>query len=283
MLTYDFELRRRLDQAALPDQPVRWREVYQLGAQLAVFGFSEEAISLWRFLYLNEIPLPSPLYTGEYGDLIVSAVCHTLERPDVSHGRPASVHCNPGWTLRERVDAYERKVRLELTTDRWLPIALTTPDFPPLETLGDYRRALALARPHPRGEPPRREREAVELLDAYLESVDPDRRDPVRPPVTAINAALLAADISARHHQADEAKRFLNRWHHWGIRFPTNAPLEPAFGLRSVSTLFAAETLGDRTALRGEEVHVLVHAIISARRPLAAAEADEADDDYPTE
>jgi hypothetical protein len=82
-----------------------------------------------------------------------------------------------------------------------------------------------------------------------------------------IEAALLAADISARHLRADDAKRFLNTWYHWGIRFPTNAPLEPAFGLCAVCMLFASGTLAGRTALMVEEVRELVHAVTTASRP----------------
>jgi hypothetical protein len=264
MLLSDTELRRKLQRAARVDREPRWLEVYHLATVLAVLGATSEALNLWRYLYESDIPPPRPQQVSVHGDLILSAVCHQLEIPDISRGHPPAQYVSPDACLAARVEAHDDRARRELTEDRWLPDVHLRAELPHMESLRRYRRALALARPGRHGRHAQTEAGALPLLEEFLDETGLNELSPVQTPYFRACACLLVTDIAARQGNTEDAARRLREWYDLGVRFSGNCVPDYAFGLREVAALLCGGTLADRTTIQREELRELVTAIIAA-------------------
>jgi hypothetical protein len=266
VLLTDFELERKLLRAASVERDPRWGELYDLASVLAVLGALDEALTLWRFLYGSDIPLPKPLDISIHGDLVVSAVCHQLEAPDLSGGHPQPKYIRPGAPLAKRVEAHDYQVRVNLTQDRWLPEEQLRQDLPHMSTLRTHRQALRLAYPGRDRLYSPTEAEALPLLQEFLDTADLDAPspNPMQDPYSLLSAGLLAADIAARHEDEEEAVRRLRDWYDLGVRFPGNCVPEYAFGLRAVAGLICRGVLADKTSLPRQRLGELVREIMEA-------------------
>jgi hypothetical protein len=163
-------VKRRVNRLTKTDREDLWKELHDIGGFFALFGATQEAISVWEFAYSGKVPFPAEKDRTIHvnGDGAISAVCHYLKRPDLSKGVPTPKHGAPGESLEKRVMALDKWTRRSITADAWS--SECDWDHPPLALTptATYRKARLLAQPKANGKPSPTEKESLRLLQRLL-------------------------------------------------------------------------------------------------------------------
>jgi hypothetical protein len=162
-------MKLRVNRLKKADREDLWKELHDIGGFFALFGATQEALSVWEFAYSGQVPLPAEKDRTIHvnGDGAISAVCLHLKLPDLSKGVPPPKYGAPGHSLEKRVIALDQWTRRSITADAWSSCDW---DHPPLSLTptATYRKARLLAQPKANGKPPPTETESLLLLRRLL-------------------------------------------------------------------------------------------------------------------
>jgi hypothetical protein len=254
-------MKRRVNRLKKADREDLWKELHDIGGFFALFGATQEAISVWEFAYSGKVPFPAAKDRTIHvnGDGAISAVCYHLKLPDLSKGVPTPKYGAPGESLEKRVRALDQWTRHSITVDAWSSCDWENPPLA-LTPTATYRKARLLAQPKANSKPSATERESLRLLQRLLaEAHDPAAFHPYY----RLQGFLLAIDIAVRHGMHDEATRLLSQWYDYSAEMDNNSTVEDAFALKTVVGLLCDGVLKDKIRLSTKARTHLVTRLVS--------------------
>jgi hypothetical protein len=253
-------LKRRVHRLKKADREDLWKELHDVGCFFALFGATQEAMSVWEFAYSGKVPLPAVKDRTIHvnGDGAISAVCHYLKLPDLSKGVPAPKYGAPGESLEKRVRALDQWTRRSITADAWFGCDWNNPPLS-LTPTAVYRKARLRAQPKANGKPSPTEKESLRLLQRLLA----EEHEPAAfHPYYRLQGFLLAIDIAVRQGMHGEATRLLSRWYDYSAEMENNSTVEDAFALMTVAGLLCDGVLKEKIKLSSKaRTHLVVQLI----------------------
>jgi hypothetical protein len=246
--TSDIELKKKIRTLCTVRRKNLWKELFEIASYFALLGAPDLALSLLRFAYSNVISQEDNRSSIHIlTDAVIAAICLNQGAEDLSKKYPPPTrYVDHAKILPQRVSDWELHVRQTLTVGAY-SANLNSDKLPKLAMLV---KAKLLAQPGDDYERPTRMQESLNLLNEFLADVCPPRQEPAS--YEALQALILAADITASLGHEDQARDYLQSWFYFERLGKNGISCCDPLILRTLSNLIYSGILSNHSKLTRE-------------------------------